>query len=114
MNFNYNDKLPQIIGIILLIISIKMFIDHRRGDYVGPYNPSGSYDNVTAVKHDLTKVFTVELFTMLILGLASGQKLYDPKNMLNSWLGKTMVMVTGFFVFHEFVQPYIINSIPNF
>ena len=91
-----------------------MYIDHRRNGYQGPYNPNGSYGNITAVKHDVTKAFTVELFVMLILGLAAGQKLYDPQNMLNSWVGKTMVIVAGYFVYHEFVQPYIVNSLPNF
>lgn len=110
---NFNQKYSQIVAIILLIVSIKMYIDHRKLKYQGPYNPAGNYNNISAVKHDMSKAFTVELFVLLVLGLATGEKLYDSNNMLGSWLGKTMVIVTAYFVFHEFVQPYIINVLPN-
>jgi hypothetical protein len=109
-----NTRNLQILAVIILAVSIKMYIDHRKKGYLGPYNPAGAYDNITAVKHDMTKALSVDLFVMLVLGMATGQQFYNPDNMLDSWLGKALVTVAAFFVYHEFVQPYIVNALPNF
>jgi len=110
---NFNPKYLQILAIIVLAIAIKVYIDHRKQHYKGVYSPSGNYANITAVKHDMTKAFTVELFVLLVFGLASGQQFYNTENMLDSWLGKSLVIVASYFVFHELVQPYIVNELPN-
>jgi hypothetical protein len=110
---NFNQKNLQIISVIILAIAIKVYIDHRTVGYKGPYRPSGAYDNITAVKHDVTKSFSVDLFIMLALGMSVGEKFYDSNNMLNSWLGKAMVTATSYFVYHELVQPYVANALPN-
>lgn len=110
---NFNQRNLQIIAVIVLAIAIKLYLDHKKADYAGPYNPAGAYDNITAVKHDMAKAFSVDLFLLLVFGLAAGQKLYDANNILDSWIGKAIATVAAFFVFHEFVQPYIVNKLPN-
>ena len=106
-------KNMQIIGLIVFAVAIKLYIDHRKTGYAGVYQANGAYDNITAVKHDMTKSFWTELFPLLIFGLAAGQKLYDPNDMLNSWVGKAAVVVASYFTYYEFVQPYVVNSLPN-
>ena len=108
-----DNKSMQILAVIVLAVTIKVFMDHRRKEYKGTYNPDGSYNNITAVKHDMTKAFWVELFVILVMGIATGEKLYDPSNILGSWVGKTMVIVAAYFTFHEFIQPYVIDKLPN-
>jgi hypothetical protein len=111
MNFANNRNL-QLIALLFLIVAIKLFIDHRRQGYKGAYNPAGSYENVTSVKHDMTKTFWVDLFVMMVMGLGSGQAFYDSDNVLGSWIGRTLVAVAGYFTYHEMVQPYVVNRMP--
>lgn len=101
----------QIIALILVVVSAKLFFDHRRQGYQGEYRPAGNYDNISAVKHDLFKAFVVELIPLLIYGLGT-DKFFDMNRPLESWLGKTMVIVSGYFIFHELIQPYIVNKLP--
>ena len=102
----------HIIAILLLVIAVKLFLDHRKKNYKGVYKPYGNYEKITAVKHDLFKAFTVELFPLLVFGLASGQKFYDSQNPINSWVGRSIVILCGYLVYHELVQPYVINKLP--
>ena len=102
----------KIIAVIMIIIAVKLFLDHRRKGYEGKYKPFGNYENITVVKHDLFKVFTAELLPLLVFGLASGEKFYNSSDPLNSWVGKTMVILSGYFVYHELVQPYLVSRLP--
>jgi hypothetical protein len=102
------------LAIVLVVAAIKVFMDHRSAEYQGPYNKTGSYESVSAVKHDMFKDFAVGFFVLLVYGLSSGTKLWDMENMMDSWIGMKLVSVTGFFVFHELVQPYLLTRLPNF
>jgi len=112
MNFA-NNRNMQLLAVLVLAVTVKLFIDHRRQGYSGVYQPSGAYDNITAVKHDMTKGFWVELFVMMVMGLGANEVFYDSNNFLGSWIGKALVIVAGYFTYHELVQPYIVNRLPN-
>lgn len=103
----------QIVALILVAVSVKLFINHRTRGYKGNYNPDIKYVKTSAVKHDMCKIFTVHMLTLLVFGL-NGTKLFDIQSPLNSWFGKTLVTVTGYFVAHELMQPYIVSNIPYF
>lgn len=109
-NYNY----AYWILLILVIVSFKLFIDHRKRNYNGTYKPYGNYENITSLKHDLAKMFVVQVIPLLIYGMASGDKLYDVANPINSSIGKIVIIMACYFVFHELVQPYVINKIPYF
>ena len=111
MNLGNNTNM-QVVALLVLAVSVKLFMDHRRIGYSGVYNPSGSYENITAVKHDMTKAFWVELFILMALGLGSGEVFYDANNVLGSWLGKSMVIVASYFTYYEMLQPYVIDRLP--
>lgn len=104
----------QLLAAFLVVLSVWAFLKHRRDDESGKYNLAGSYDNVSAVKHDLAKVFWTELFMVLVYGLASSEKFFDTNNFLESKLGDIAVMVTGYFIYHEVIQPYVVNMTPLF
>lgn len=108
-----DNKNMQILAVIILAVTVKLFLDHKRSSYKGVYNPSGAYDNITAVKHDMTKALWVELFPLMAIGLASGDKFYDPNDFMGSWLGRTLAIVAGYFTYHEFIQPYLVERLPN-
>lgn len=100
-----------IIALVLILVSAKLFFDHRKADYAGTYKPYGDYKKVSALKHDLFKAFFLELFPIIIYGLAMNEKFFDANNILNSWVGKTGVILAGYFVYYELAQPYIINRL---
>lgn len=111
---NKEQKYFNIIAIIIVMLSIKLYIDHRKDDYKGPYRPYGMYKNITNVKHDVTKIFFTSIFPILIYGVASNQSFIDFKSFnsfIHSSIGKAIVYSMGFFVFNEFIQPYIINRL---
>lgn len=108
MNFQTN----MIVALVLLAVSAKLFVDHRSGNYVGIWNFAGSYPTISSGKHDVTKVVFTELFPLLVYGLTAGQKFFDPNDFLNSSLGRIFVVASGYFVYHELVQPYVVARMP--
>ena len=103
----------HVIAIVLTLIAIKIFIDQRQANYDGPYKKSGIYQNITWVKHDVAKCIFIETFLLLVFGLG-GKPFFDKRNILNSWVGKVIVMSLGYFVYHLFIQPYAVNYTPEF
>jgi len=108
MRFNQN----HILALIIIAVTVKLFIDHRKSGYSGAYQITGSYKNISAVKHDMTKGLWVEMFMVLVFGLAMGEQFYNPRDMLNSIIGKWVVVVLAYFTYHELIQPYVINMLP--
>jgi hypothetical protein len=112
MNFS-NSKNMQILALLIFVVSIKLFIDHRKNGYNGEHRINGDYDKITPVKHDVFKAFWVDFFIMLVLGLGSGELFYDPANLLGSWLGKTLVGVSAYLTYYELLEPYVVNKLPS-
>jgi hypothetical protein len=110
---NIQQKHLQIVGLILFVVAIKLYFQHRQDNYNGMFKKNGSYSTIGSTRHDVTKVFFVELFPFLILGLANDEPFFDSNNFLGSWVGKTAVIVTGYFIYHEVIQPYIVTRIPG-
>jgi hypothetical protein len=111
---NNNTTQLQIVAFLLLAISIKLYVDHRRAEYNGPHKEDGSYDTLTPLKHDMMKQFSMDMFAFLVYGLSSGEKFFDGQNFLGSKLGNMMVSVAGYFVYYEIIEPYIAASVPKF
>lgn len=107
-----NNSVLKITALIMLAISVKLFLDQRKTGYKGVYNHYNSYSNISALKHDMTKVLFTEVFPILAFGVASGQKLWNSQTPLDSWFGKTIIYIAGYFIFYELIQPYVINKLP--
>lgn len=100
------------LGIVL--VSVKLYMDHQKKEYAGPYTSSGNYKTVTPMKHDMFKQITLDLLPVLVYGLASGEKLYDQDNLLDSVVGKILVTVAAYLVYYHLVQPYLVTKIRRF
>ena len=105
--------LMVLIAAALFVAALKMYMDHRKPDYVGDYRPNGGYENISSTKHDILKIGFVTLFPLLIYGVPEGQKFFDMSNVSNSFVGRTGVLIAGFFIFYELLQPYA-NKITYF
>lgn len=99
------------LGIVL--VTAKLYMDHRKKEYDGPFTES-SYENIGPMKHDLFKQATLDLFPLIVFGLASGEKLYDQENLLNSFVGKMLVGLTSYFVYYHLVEPYVNSKVARF
>ena len=110
---NIQQKHLQIVALVLFVVAIKLYLQHRKDNYEGKYQKSGSYNNVSGVRHDVTKSFFTELVPLLVFGLAVDEPFFDSNNFLGSWVGKTSVVVASYFIYHEVIQPYIVTRIPG-
>ena len=110
MNIINNNNI-RLLAIVVFAVSIKLFLDHRRKDYDGVYSQSGVND-LSEVKHDMTKAIWIELFILMTMGL-SNEKFYDTDDFIGSWVGKTMAILVGYFTYYELIQPYVINRLPQ-
>lgn len=102
------------LAIVLLIVSVKLYTDHISQGDSSPYKNNGSYENITPMKHDLFKQITLDLFPLLVYGVATGDKLYDSNNILESIVGKIGVGLAGYVVYYQLIEPYINNRIRKF
>jgi len=106
-------KYFRVIAFIILLIAIKMYINHRKSDYKGKYKPFMIYKNISFMKHDITKILFVSLFPMMIYGLGKNEKFIDFNNLMHSKVGRIIVFLLGYFIFHELIQPYIVTKLRN-
>jgi len=96
----------QIITLLLLIISIKLFYVHRNKNYKGHYDFHGTYKNVSLTTHDIFKAVIVELIMLLVIGLDSGYSFFDISDPIHSWVGKILAISAGYLIYHELILPY--------
>jgi len=98
----------------------------------GEYNASSSYQNVSAMKHDIFKQLTVDLLPRLLIygvptallamaGSSSGILQFHEVitfrsyvDFRNSILGGSILTALGYLLFHQMVQPDLLNTTPYF
>jgi len=100
------------IALILIAVAVKLFFDHRKPTYKGVYGKET--EMMSPVKNNMFRTFWVELFPILVYGLAAGDSFWNSENPLNSWIGRTAVVIAGFFTYYEFFQPYVVMRTPAF
>jgi hypothetical protein len=98
---------------LLVAASIKLYVDHRKKNYKGGFKEDNVYNNTSALKHDLSKAFFIELFVLLMYGLNSDKPFLDTENLMNSELVRMGVVTGGYFVFYELVQPLVNKYLPR-
>jgi len=108
----------RLIFVILVVVSIKLYIDHRHVNYKGEYDPNSNYNNITPLKHDVFEVLTV-LFSLFAvygasLGLGYPVLFFNSNNVLESWIGRAFVLVGSLLIFYEILQPYVLNKLKVF
>ena len=100
------------LALILLIVCIKLYTDHQ-GEQ-DTYKSDGSYSNMTPMKHDLFKQLTLDVFPLLVYGIATDDVFYDPNNILDSVVGKVGVGLASYVVYYQLVEPYFANRVRKF
>ena len=100
-----------VIGGLFVLTALKLYSVQNVAGYVGAYKESNVYDNVSAMKHDLYKAFFTGVFPLLIFGLNSSGPFFDPKNIMGSQLTNQLVIVMSYFIFYQFIQPYVVNRV---
>ena len=104
----------RLLFFIVTIISLKLYIDHRETDYSGDYMINGEYDNMSPIKHDLIKFLIIGLAFLLVYGTSMGigpTPFYDKDDILQSWIGKIVVLLSSIVIFYELVEPYVLNKV---
>ena len=104
----------QLLAIGIVLVTVKLYMDHRKKNYDGPYNDSSSYKNISPMKHDLFKQTTLDLFPILIYGITSGDKFFDQNDIFNSIFGRISVGLVSYIIYYQLVEPYINAKIPRF
>ena len=80
----------------------------------GKYSEQNLYTQITPMKHDIFKQLTVDLSATILLGLLTQKEIFNLEDPFNTALGKSLLSGFGFLMFYQFIQPYIVNSIPMF
>lgn len=78
------------------------------------YSDGNAYKYISPMKHDIFKQMTIDLLPYLILSSMSTSEFISLNNFEQSALGKTLLAGFGYTLFYQFVQPYIVNRLPNF
>tara|TARA_Y100000782_G_scaffold114823_1_gene152734 strand:+ start:175 stop:513 length:339 start_codon:yes stop_codon:yes gene_type:complete len=112
MKMNYQTS--HIVLMLVLTTALKKFFDHRKGETHHTYSDSGSYDNMTPLKHDIFKQLTLDMVAFLVIGMSSGAVFYNKNSFLDSQLGISLVSVAGYLTYYEVVEPYIANKLQKF
>jgi len=102
------------LALILLIVCIKLYTDHTAQGAQSLYKDDGSYENITPMKHDLFKQLTLDLFPLLVYGIATDDVFYNPNNILDSIVGKIGVGLASYVVYYQLVEPYYVNRVRKF
>ena len=66
------------------------------------------------MKHDIFKQLTIDVMPLLLLGLVSFQDIISIEKFEESPLGRSLLTGVGYTIFYQYVQPYIVNRLPNF
>nr|QBK89349.1 MAG: hypothetical protein LCMiAC02_04440 [Mimivirus LCMiAC02] len=107
-----NKNYFKLLAVIIFIVSIKLYIDQKNVNYRGPRKRFMLFKNISFLKHDITKIAFVSIFTLLVYG-TNGEKFFDLNNIIHSQVGKILVVMIGYFVYHVMIQPYIVSKMPN-
>ena len=112
-----NNKYIILTSITLVLISV--YIYNKKNTTTDPvppgkYSEQNLYTQITPMKHDIFKQLTVDLSAVILLGLVTQKEIFNLDDPLNTLLGKSLLSGFGFLMFYQFIQPYVINSIPMF
>ena len=102
----------QFVGLLAVGISLKLYLDHQNG--LGKFNNNGNYPNVSPFKHDILKTLVADLLPILLLS-KNVDSLFDFQgNLLESLIGKTLIIISYYLVYYHWIEPYFANELKNF
>ena len=114
---NNNQWIILAITIVILVIIWKRNKSNDAGEDEAPalkYSNANVYKFITPMKHDIFKQLTIDISPLVLLGLVSYSDLFSIKKFEESPIGKSLLSGVGYAIYYQFVQPYLVNIIPNF
>ena len=108
-----------IILAIVIYVLVQVWKQNKKNNVEGEapkskYSNANSYKHITAMKHDIFKQLTIDIVPLLLLGIISIRDVISINKFEESPLGKSLLTGIGYTIFYQYVQPYIVNSLPNF
>lgn len=102
----------QMVGVGLIGLGIYLYHQYKSGDK-SEYDDSGSYPNMTPLKHDLIKTAITELFPLLFYPILA-KEFFNQDDFLNSFVGKLVISLFSFFIYYIVVEPNMANRVRKF
>lgn len=80
------------------------------------YSESGNYAQVTPMKHDVFKQFTIDITTALIITYIAGRgdEIFSLSNFHESVAGRSAIAAAGYFLYYQIIEPALTNVTPRF
>ena len=108
-----------IILIILIVFISKVWaanvkIKNEDSAPIGKYSSASSYANISAMKHDIFKQFTLDIVPFLLFNSIMSDEFFNVNNFENSVIGKTLLSALSYALYYQVIQPYVINRIISF
>jgi hypothetical protein len=100
-------KETRLIFFVILLITIKLYIDHRKEEYRGEYNIKGDYKYISQVKRDIVKFATIIISFILVYGTLP----LTINDLLTNWIGNLFVLCSSIMIYYELLEPYLFNKI---
>ena len=116
------NNLQWIILFALLFIIFNVWNSNKRIDTteaapVGKFSSSSNYKNITAMKHDIFKQLTLDIFPFILVNNITSigsAEFFSISDFENSIFGKSLLSGVAYALFYQIIQPSIINRTPIF
>ena len=102
----YNQWIVLILAIIIVYNAWKSNKSNEVSDSApaGKYSSQSSYKNVSAMKHDMFKQFTVDVVPYLLVNLSlTSPEFFSVDNFENTVIGKTLLAGVAYAFFHQII-----------
>ncbi len=103
------------IKIVLILIIIYMLYNYNiknnvinKSAIIGEFSNDNNYSNITPLKHDIFKQWTIDSIPIVASLLLSNNKYLDTS------YGKYALSAVGYIIYYHIAQPYVVNRLPNF
>jgi hypothetical protein len=107
-----------ILLLFVIITLVNLWINNKKKNVPeakeDEYSENNVYVNITPMKHDIFKQISIDIIPMVLLGLMTKDNIFNIDDFENSVVGKSIMSAISFALYYQFIQPYMINKIPNF
>ena len=113
------NKKQWVILLIIIIIIYNSWTDNKSNEAVdsapiGKFSAQSSYKNITAMKHDIFKQMTLDIFPFILVNSMFSKDFVSIDNFENSIIGRTILSAIAYAIYYQIIQPKLINRLPIF
>lgn len=111
-------RFQWLILLFIIIFLVNMWKKNQKNNVAeakdGEYSDNNVYKNISPMKHDIFKQISLDILPLLIFGLITKDNFFSLDNFEDSIVGKSVMTFICYGMYYQFIQPTIINKIPNF